>query len=378
MFCLLAYKMRIKKNIVNARKTLHYISFRNSVRQYNLKMLNKNERCQIMGSERVSVTVKGYANGYSVKNISCRDVAYATAAGAFSPELYYQYCYLKSIYVNWGAEKHIEQNRKALRDIGISENKCPVLNTSELLQVAVQSLKNNQQVIVALRDRYCFFCEQYKESHNAYHFVLLTGIDFQKGTVTLMEYMHLRESLAGLTDADFMCKLVIPVDNFFYIWEASNQSFSDRPDIQNNIIIIQQETTVECSPKKMLEILITAMKTHKNDLCRLVYEYNDSKHEINEMMEERTSYIGNVQVIFDLIKKHVGNTPIDSFREDYLSCRDRIIATLHASVMRNKPLSIAQIKSLCESVTQSDITLLDLLLQAYKTTGNGNVIYPST
>lgn len=70
-----------------------------------------------MGSERVSVTVKGYANGYSVKNISCRDVAYATAAGAFSPELYYQYCYLKSIYVNWGAEKHIEQNRKALRDL---------------------------------------------------------------------------------------------------------------------------------------------------------------------------------------------------------------------------------------------------------------------
>lgn len=319
-----------------------------------------------MHTRKITITVKSPPDGYSVKNISCRDIAYATAVGAFSSEFYFYYCFFKSVYVNWGSGNHTERTYKALQHVGVSESKYEVTNTSDLLQEVIESLQNNRHCIVALRDRYCYFCEEYKEEHNAFHFVLLTGVDLTKNTVTLMEYMHLRGALSELTDADFMCKFVLPIDTFTSIWEASNQSFVDRPDIMNSLLVLQQDMTPKIKPIELLEVIISSVEHYENDLCRLIREYNNSDHELNEMMEERTTYLGNVHVIFDLIKRYFGNTQLSSFEEKYYSCRDTVLSSLHASVMRNTPLTSTHIESLCKNVSENDSTLLNLLLQVTK------------
>ena len=310
-----------------------------------------------MKSIKNKLTIATYTEGYSVKYIDCMDIAYAGATGSYSEDNYYKYCFLQSVYSNWSSHRdHSNIARQVLGEIGLVENRIEVSNFSDLLDILSDKLGESIPCILLVRDRCCFYCEQYLEDHNALHFILVSGIDTNKSIVEIREYMHIRNSIAPLCHSDMLCPLNITFNMLKNIWEESNKTFYE------HILITIEPIHRNVDSRKSVEILIDSISKNENRLIGLIEQYNMSSKEIKEMMEERTTYIGSLTVIFDEIEKenNLGNnTNFLHFKEEYTKHRDKTIAKLHASKMRNKPLGEDVVSSLCNEVKKYDKLLLE-------------------
>lgn len=308
---------------------------------------------------KIELPVGVYANGYSVKHIDCRDIAYAGAASVYEKEGYFQFAFYRSVFSNWSAQQTNQDIvTAALREIGLIDQIEEPNGFNELMELLRVHLGNGEPCIVIVRDRCCFYCEKYLEQHNALHFVLVSGIDDEKKTITLREYMHVRQDISEITRADLLCKLTITVDMFKNIWEKSRETFSC-----GRLISIR-----ECGSGKTYPDATTALcnclSKYENKLVELIVKYNDIEQEINVMMEERTTYIGNMTVIFENLEKRYNLSSCDSYSEfkaEYINHRDKMITALHASKMRNQPLSDEKIEEMTRQVQEYDNKLKNLV-----------------
>ena len=314
---------------------------------------------------KIELPISVYANGYSVKHIDCRDIAYAGAASVYKKDGYFQFAFYRSVFSNWSALQNDQDIvTAALQEVGLIDQIEKPNRFDELMNLLRSHLSGGEPCMVKVRDRCCFYCEKYLEQHNALHFVLVSGIDDEKGTITLREYMHVRQDISEITRADLLCKLTITIDMFKDIWEKSRETFSC-----GRLISIREcdngNTNQDAST-----VLCNCLSKHENKLINLIVKYNDIEQEINLMMEERTTYIGNMTVIFENLEKRYNLSSCDSYNEfkaEYINHRDKTITALHASKMRNQPLSDEKIKEMTRQVQEYDNKLKDLVYSIIST-----------
>ncbi|WP_313558763.1 hypothetical protein [Ruminiclostridium cellobioparum] len=339
-----------------------------------------------------------YKNGFSADSVDCINGPVAAAAGYYSYEFYFYYCFLHCIYIQTSIcdklynELNLDEYATLiLENMGLALRKidCTDMSDIEVISNISKVIMDGMPVVLVTKYNSLFYNTYYKsDTFKMNHAFIINEYLDDKNVFGIKESTLLRNIIDAYKNTDIFFPLHITEAMLSDIWKIANEQF-----ILENSAFYKKFYSLEKKTHKVINtnfILMHAMKIFdnwNNELINFIDNYdkdgnfNKSTTEIDGLIEYfRKRYCGTLKPIYNLLysccdEDSAGYRKISEVEDRQFNLRTVVLTTLHKAMLKKRILPEDKRQKLKADVIDTDNEMISLINSFIVDDGGAGVDY---
>ncbi|EPR11838.1 hypothetical protein [Ruminiclostridium papyrosolvens] len=336
---------------------------------------------------RKTLDIDFYKKGFDYQQIDCIHGPIAAAAGYFSYNNYFYFCYLYAILSNTENffESGFESNvNRIVSCMGLELQRidCSGNTPEETMNRIAEEILGGWPVILVVKYNSLFYSKYYKDSaYTLDHAIIVNEYGENNKTFSIKEASLVRDIVSTYENSDIFFSLQVTFDMLKDIFDGSNKQYiKENQTFANSIYSMHKIEDISIDTNEVINTSLSLFPDYKNDFINIINSYNEQIEKFKYDIELiRRRFYGCIKPIFHLLYDHCKQRNLDTAltkntekiieetRQDALNFLYRASIT-GAKITREKQ------DDLCSKVLDSDEKLINLIKILFVNEGKKNQI----
>jgi hypothetical protein len=326
------------------------------------------------GIMRKTLDIDLYKNGFGYQQVDCIRGPIAAAAGYFSYNNYFYFCYLHAILSN--TKNYFESDfvgtaNRILSCMGLELQKidCSGDSPEETVNRIAQEILEGRPVILIVKYNSLFYNKYYKDStFTLDHAIIVNEYGENNNTFSIKEGSLLRDIVDAYENSDIFFSLQLTFDMLKDIYDESNKQYiKETPVFANSIYSMHKTEEINIDTNDVINVSLMLFRDYKNDLINVINSYNEQIEKFNYYIEfTRRRFYGSIKPIFYLLYDHCKQRNLDmalteNTEKNIEKIRGYILDFLYTASITGAKITREKQEILCNMVLDGDERLTNLI-----------------
>ncbi len=327
---------------------------------------------------RKTLDIDMYKNGFDYQKIDCIHGPIAAAAGYYSYNNYFYFCYLHAIlsntpnYLDSGL---VSKANRILSCMGLEMQRidCSGYTTEETINSIAREIIEGCPVILVVKYNSLFYNKYYKDStYILDHAIIVNEYGENNRTFGIKEASLVRDVVNTYENSDIFFSLQVTFDMLKDIFDESNKQYIKENQIfANSIYSMHRIEDISIDTNEVIKKSLLLFKDYKNDLINIINSYNEQIEKFKYYTELiRRRFYGCIKPIFHFLYDHCNQNNLDTAltentEEIIEDTRKEALNFLYKACITGTKITREKQNDLCSKVLDSDEKLINLITNVF-------------
>ena len=323
---------------------------------------------------RKALDIDLYKNGFGYHQVDCIHGPIAAAAGHFSYNNYFYYCYLNAILgntKNYFESSIVDNANRILSCMGLELQRidCSGYTPEVTVNRISEEILGGWPVILVVKYNSLFYNKYYKDStFTLNHAIIINEYGENNKTFSIKEASLLGDTVDAYENSDIFFSLQVTFDMLKDIFNESNRQYiKENSTFANSIYSMHKIHEVNIDTNHIINVSLSLIRDYKNELINVIKSFNEQNEEFNHYIEfTRRRFYGSIKPIFYLLYDHCKQRNLDmalteNTEKNIEEIRGCTLDYLFKASIKGAKITLEKQDILCNMVLDGDIKLTNLI-----------------